>query len=340
MGVQKPNQGAAVPDSIAVGEHQENVHGWRARNKIDTSKQIKLVKISHMRYQHPDLDQIAQFLQDFGLTVAKKTDEELWLRGYGPDPYAYYAVKGPKKFLGGSYIVESYEDLERAAKLPGSSDIRKIDNAPGGGSLVTVYDPEGFPVNLVYGQVERETLPEEQPGKLTYNFENEKPRVREFLRFKPGPAGVHKNFEAQANFYLTNFNLVPTDFLYVGEPGKTVALFAHIDRGENYVDHHCFFISTAGSSHVHHCSFEVHDYDTQMLGHQWLAKKGYESVWGVGRHLLGSQIFDYWWDTTRNMVEHYIDGDVVNHNTPIGYTPVGDESMAVWGPEAPSWFLK
>ncbi len=47
-------------------------------------------------------------------------------------------------------------------------------------------------MNLIYGQEERERSPDEQPNKLTYNFENEKPRVREFLRFKPGPAAVHK----------------------------------------------------------------------------------------------------------------------------------------------------
>lgn len=35
----------------------------------------------------------------------------------------------------------------------------------------------------------------------------------------------------------------------------------------------------------------------------WLAKKNYKSVWGVGRHVLGSQIFDYWWDPTGFMIE-------------------------------------
>jgi hypothetical protein len=143
-------------------------------------------------------------------------------------------------------------------------------------------------------------------------------------------------------FYTTNFNLVPSDFLYVEKDGQrtNVSLFAHIDLGPTSVDHHSFFISSNATSHVHHCSFEVHDFDTQKLGHQWLAQKGYKSVWGVGRHILGSQIFDYWWDTTGNMIEHYADGDLVNENTPVGYGPAGDESLAVWGPEVPSWFLQ
>lgn len=134
-----------------------------------------------------------------------------------------------------------------------------------------------------------------------------------------------------ADFYTTTFNIVPSDFLTVekGEETVNVALFAHIDRGTDLVDHHCFFMSSNPTSHVHHCSFEVHDFDTQKLGHQWLAKKDYQSVWGVGRHILGSQIFDYWWDTTGNMIEHYADGDLVNEQTPVGYGPAGQDRKSV-----------
>ncbi|KAK5795932.1 hypothetical protein VI817_005217 [Penicillium citrinum] len=287
-------------------------------------------------------------MQYFGMAVAKRTDQEIWYRGYGEDQYVYYARKGPKEFLGGTFTVESYEDLEKATKLPTATDIQKLDNSPGGGFLVTLTDPEGFPVNLLFGQVPAEKG--KYPEKLTINYEDEKPRIRKFQRFQPGPAAVHKlghfgvctqKFQDLVHFYTTTFNIVPTDFLYVENDGnkQNVALFAHIDRGIDYVDHHSFFISTNATNHVHHCSFEVHDFDTQKLGHQWLADKKYESVWGVGRHILGSQIFDYWWDTTGNMIEHYADGDLVNENTPIGYGPAGDESLAVWGPEVPSWFL-
>lgn len=145
-----------------------------------------------------------------------------------------------------------------------------------------------------------------------------------------------------AEFYTRTFNLVPSDFLYVETDGekRNVALFAHIDRGQNPVDHHTFFMSKNPTSHVHHCSFEVHDFDTQKLGHQWLATKSYESVWGVGRHILGSQIFDYWWDPNKNMIEHYADGDLLNEETPIGYGPASNEALAVWGPDVPPGFLE
>ncbi|KAJ5352470.1 hypothetical protein N7452_001444, partial [Penicillium brevicompactum] len=343
------SHGASVADIVAIGPESETVQAWRERCGIETNSQIRLVKLAHMRYQHPDLQEITVFLQDFGMTVASQTDDEIWYRGYGVDPFVYYAKKGPKKFLGGAFEVESYQDLERASQLPTAGDIENVENAPGGGYLLTLTDPEGFPMNLIYGQTPASAGP--YPEILEINYEVEKPRVRRFQRFQPGPAAVHKlghygvcttNFESLVKFYTTNFNIVPTDFLYIEAEGekKNVALFAHIDRGTDHVDHHSFFMSSNPTSHVHHCSFEVHDFDTQELGHHWLASKDYKSVWGVGRHILGSQIFDYWWDTTGNMIEHYADGDLVNDQTPIGYGPAGHESLAVWGPEVPSWFLQ
>lgn len=43
----------------------------------------------------------------------KKNDNERWYRGYGPDQYVYYAREGPKAFLGGTFEVESFQDLEK-----------------------------------------------------------------------------------------------------------------------------------------------------------------------------------------------------------------------------------
>uniref|UniRef100_A0A093V2A5 Metapyrocatechase 2 n=1 Tax=Talaromyces marneffei PM1 TaxID=1077442 RepID=A0A093V2A5_TALMA len=323
----EPNRGASVPDFIAVGEGKEILAEWQKRCGIKKENQIRLVKLSHMRYQHPDLENITTFLLNFGMEVAQRTEDEIWFRGYGSDQYVYYARKGPKEFLGAAFQVERYQDIEKASQLPTAGEIQEMKDAPG----------------VTYGtsRISREAI---------INHENEKPRALKFQRFDPGPAAVHKlghfglcvqPFQEMVDFYTVNFNIAPTDFLYLEKDGEkqNVAMFAHIDRGQDLVDHHTFFLTSNPTTHVHHCSFEVHDYDTQHLGHQWLAKQGYESVWGVGRHILGSQIFDYWWDTTGNMIEHYADGDLVNENTPIGYGPAGHESLAVWGPEVPASFL-
>ncbi|KAF2725804.1 trihydroxytoluene oxygenase [Polychaeton citri CBS 116435] len=353
----KPNTGATVSDVQAIGDESESLQSWRKRLGKDTSRLVKLVKVVHMRYQHPDLGKITTFLQDFGMNVVKRTGDKVWFGGYGPDQYVYYAQTGEKKFLGGTFEVESMEELKQAAKIPGATEIEELVDAPGGGYLLTAYDPEGFPINLIYGQQAAER--QELPQNVIYNSESEKPRVRQFNRFTPGPAAVHKlghygmctqKFDVLLDWYISNFNFAPSDLLYVPSEGgsgggpngrgkRDVAAFLHIDRGSNPVDHHTLFLSQNPTSHVHHASFEVHDFDTQHLGHQWLASKGYDSVWGVGRHVLGSQIFDYWWDVHGNMIEHYADGDLVNQDTPVGWGAAGDESLAVWGPEVPKWFL-
>lgn len=47
------------------------------------------------------------------MTVAKRTEDQIWYRGYGEDQYVYYARKGPKEYLGGTFAVETYQDLEK-----------------------------------------------------------------------------------------------------------------------------------------------------------------------------------------------------------------------------------
>ena len=106
--------------------------------------------------------------------------------------------------------------------------------------------------------------------------------------------------------------------------------------------HYCYYYSffLSAGEHVHYSSFEVHDFDVQQLGHKWLVQKGYRPAWGIGPHVLGSRIFNYWWDVSGNMMEHYADGDLVNQDTPISYVKAGSYSLAIWGPKVPTTFLE
>ena len=140
---------------------------------------------------------------------------------------------------------------------------------------------------------------------------------------------------------------MPNNLLYVSpfdRPRKNVAMFAHIDRGSELIGHHSLFLVSAPPEierpHVRHSSFEIHDMDTQAIGHDWLAKKGYKPAWGVGRHIIGSQIFDYRWDTSGFMVEHYIDGDIVNKQTPVSFDPAASARDPAWGPDVHQEFLE
>lgn len=52
---------------------------------------------------------------DFGFSLVKKTETDRWFRGYGGDSYVYHVRKGPRKFLGGAWQVESESELQRSA---------------------------------------------------------------------------------------------------------------------------------------------------------------------------------------------------------------------------------
>jgi hypothetical protein len=282
-----------------------------------TPEKIRLVRPAHVYYSHIDLEKAHEFLLDFGFAETKRVGtDKIYYRGYGQDPFVYCATKSDANTFGGvAFVVESEADLERASKtLPGASKIYELTEAPGGGQCVTFHDPvDGFPFHLVFGQELRtnevkaqeqaEELPNGNPMRLQFNFPEDKQRpAGQFQRFKKAPAPVYKlghvgmcvtDFPKQFEFYTTHFNFFPSELIY-NDAGEVFNTFCRLDRGEELVDHHCFFFFGGPKFHVHHSSFETHDFDTQVLGHDWLRHKGYELSWGVGRHIMGSQIFDYW----------------------------------------------
>ncbi|ETN36304.1 uncharacterized protein HMPREF1541_08581 [Cyphellophora europaea CBS 101466] len=71
-----------------------------------------------------------------------------------------------------------------------------------------------------------------------------------------------------------------------------------------------------------------------MMGHKWLDKKVYESVWGGGRHTMRSQVLNHRRDPTGFVVEPYADSDVVNKDTPMVRS--GGTAAAIWGHPVPT----
>ena len=154
---------------------------------------IGLVKTAFVIYYHAEYEKALKFLDDFGLKVAEERDGEVFLKGYGSEPFVYVcrrATDGKSSFGGAAYVVQSREELERAASVSGASNISVLD-APGGGEVVTLTDPAGHKVHLVYGQKEKADEPLGLK-KLVVNYEDEKPRVGKFQRFEAGPAPVYR----------------------------------------------------------------------------------------------------------------------------------------------------
>ncbi|KAI9736302.1 MAG: hypothetical protein M1834_001188 [Cirrosporium novae-zelandiae] len=327
-----------------------NIHN---NDNNNFSHKVQLDHVAHVHYQHPDLAKTHRFLLDFGLTSVLETPTRIYYSGFGAQPYIYVAEQSPnsdRAFVGGAWVVKSYADLELAAGLPNASEIQEADG-PGGGKVVIVKDPNGFEMRLLHGQEPRQAETPEQLSEA--NTASKKPRKGAFVRIKPSPCKVHKLghygycvkhtvFQDTLKWYTSHFNMSLTDVVYDPSLGMDTTCFYHIDKGVEYTDHHSFFLAAQSddkSNHVHHSSFEVLDMDSEYLGHDWLRGKGWVNAWGVGRHVLGSQIFDYWFDASGNIVEHYSDGDLVNSDTPVSRLPEAPETLFVWGPNIPLAFL-
>lgn len=71
-----------IPDHVEAGEVQMSQNEFRTKYGIDASKQVKLVKVVFMRYQHPDLQEIKIFMKGKSQTAPR---DDNCAQGLEPD---------------------------------------------------------------------------------------------------------------------------------------------------------------------------------------------------------------------------------------------------------------
>ena len=121
-----------------------------------------------------------------------------------------------------------------------------------------------------------------------------------------------------------------------GPPPQRLGAFMRCDRGDKPADHHTLFLAQLpGPLGLLHAAFEVANLDDLMLGHQHLKAKKREAAWGVGRHIMGSQVFDYWKDPFGNELEHWTDGDLFTAADPPQKMPMSALLAVQWGSPHP-----
>ena len=262
---------------------------------------IRIDDVAHVRFTAPDLGQMRGFLEDFGLTVVEATDDRLVARGAGSAPVTHVTERGEPGFAGVAFRADSVDDLERLAAhegvAAGDSDL------PGGGRVLTLADPDGHRIDVVAGQAPAPALATD-PSQA-WNRVGERGRLRATKRIAPGPASVVRlghvvlnvsDFRASERWYKDRFGLITSDEIEVA-PAFAIGAFLRCDRGDSPTDHHSLFLLQAPTGPgFNHAAFEVADLDDLMRGHQRLKDAGRQAEWGVGRHVLGSQVFDYWRD--------------------------------------------
>ena len=143
------------------------------------------------------------------------------------------------------------------------------------------------------------------------------------------------------NWYLEHLGLIVSDFKYFEgqrERGPTMS-FIRCDRGTVPTDHHTLAMTLGPRNRYVHSAYQVGDLDALAAGGEYLREQGFHHSWGIGRHIEGSQIFDYWRDPDGLMVEHFADGDLFDSTLEPGWSPMTASGLAQWGPPVTKDFL-
>ncbi|MEU9958646.1 VOC family protein [Streptomyces sp. NPDC050982] len=320
-------------------------HPGRSRNPV-----IKVADLAWLEFEKPDLDRAEIFARDFGFGVAARTEHELWLRGtLAGSPCMVIREGRTSRFVGPAFRAAERADLDRLARATGS-DVRDLDGtgAPGGGRAVDLLDPSGFPVRVVHCGEELPALPEQRP--LLLNFGTDHRRTNATQRPPREPSRIQRLghvvletrvFGRALDWYLDTLGMIVSDFLFLDgqrERGPTMA-FIRCDRGTLAVDHHTLAMHLGPGNGYVHSAYQVTDLDSIAAGGEYLNERGYKRSWGIGRHIQGSQLFDYWRDPDRFILEHFADGDLFSCDLEPGWAPMSTSGLAQWGPPATRDFL-
>jgi hypothetical protein len=307
---------------------------------------IKVRDIAYGRLRAPDLDLMEEFLTDFGMVRAARTSKALYMRGTDPVHHIHVTELGEPRFVGLGWYAASEEDLGRLAKRPGASPVESIDE-PGGGKRVRLNEPNGYQIEVVYGI--EPVAPIQVPRQLMNTGGDSLKRAGELMRLQRGAAHVKRighgvmgtpRLRETVDWFRDTLGLICSDDVYAGSKDHIIGSFNRCDRGEDYVDHHAFFCLQHDKAGLNHLSFEVLDVDDVFLGHEHLRQKGkYEHMWGFGRHLLGSQIYDYWADPWGRTHEHWTDTDRLNARNGSNLISAEDGLVSQWGERPPEKML-
>ena len=307
---------------------------------------IKVMDLAYGRLRAPDLDTQEEFLTQFGMTRAGRTKNALYMRGTDPTHHLHVTEQGDPGFVGLAYYAASEDDLKRVAKAPGASAVEAIDE-PGGGKRVRLREPNGYQIEVVHG-VETPKPIVVKRQHLNMGEESLR-RAGELMRLPKGPSRVKRighgvmaspKVQETARWFRETLGFICSDDVYAGAKDNIIGSFNRCDRGDEYVDHHVFFCIRNERVGLNHLSFEVQDLDDVFMGHQHLQQLGkYEHMWGLGRHLLGSQVYDYWADPWGRVHEHWSDTDRLNVKNGSNLLPAEEALVSQWGGPPPEKFI-
>ncbi|SMF49169.1 VOC family protein [Pseudogulbenkiania subflava] len=285
----------------------------------------------------PDIDEAKRFINAFGLSVEQRGNV-LLVRVFGDDHVWLKVIQAERKALAYLSLGCYEDDFEQIRHQILAAGGRPAESSPYGSQQgFWFHDPDGNLIQLwvapkmmpgdkaqlgdksvpvgIQGAFFRSTAPKIQPSRLAHMlfFTGDMPRT---LQFYEEGLGVK-----------------------VADRSKNLVAFTYARHG---CDHHLIaFVASEQGRGFHHSAWDVPSIECVGLGAEQMRAAGYLHHWGVGRHVLGSNYFDYvqdpfgsWWE----------------YSAHIDYIPKGvkwnggdrdpADSLYLWGPSVPECFVQ
>jgi catechol 2,3-dioxygenase-like lactoylglutathione lyase family enzyme len=297
---------------------------------------IKIEDVTYIRYRAPDLDRMRQFLSLFGMIEAASSQDALFMRGRGDAPFLHWTERGAAGAVCAGFRAASVTDLETLCRAV--NGVIEPLTAPGGGCFLRLRDPDGFLIEVVAGQRHERN----SDGVLAddWNSVTARRRVGTVKRLVQAPAHVERlghyvvrvtDYSRSEAWYKEHLGLIVSDVIHLAD-GRIFGAFLRCDRGHTPTDHHTVALMQTGEAPgYHHSAYEVRNIDDLMIGHDYLRSHGCAIDMGIGRHLLGSQVFTYWLDPWGQRLEHWTDGDLLTSAQGPGRAEMDQLHSTQWG---------
>lgn len=237
----------------------------------------------------------AFYCRHWGLDVAARDGNSVYLRATGPEHHALALHAGPRiEILGANYAAPdkaTVDALYARATAVGADIVeapRTLSAAAGGGYGFTVRTPDGIRHTVSTGLARHDSLIDDKrrPRKFSHVVFRSKdfPQLETFLREMLG--------------------------FKVSDRTDGIDFF----RCSN--DHHSVALGKMPGAGLHHMAFELPDLDSLMRASGRMKQGGYTIEWGVGRHAgPGNNIFSIFVDPNGFAAEYTTEMEQVDEAT-------------------------
>ena len=297
---------------------------------------VGIHSIDHFALAVPDLQEAERFITAFGLRI-RHAHDELELRVEGNEHLWARVSKaaGQKKRLEYVSLACYASDLEALrAQVITAGGLIAPQHERAGNDGFWFTNPDGL---LMQIKVAPKTMPDVKTSlrdASTSAGARAAPPRSEAPIARPARlahlALFTSNVSRAVDFHQRALGVM------VSDRARELIAFTFAPHGS---DHHLLAFLKSNGPGLHHCSWDVLSIGSIGLAAERLRGAGYSHQWGLGRHVLGSNYFNYISDRWGQWWEHISDIDYIPKDTQWdggNYDEV--DGFYLWGPTVPTDF--